>query len=597
MQVGSLPNKRFTADDYWFVGWGQRAGDGSACSLPRSFSGDWLTGARHAGGWLRPIPRIAFYLNDRLFGLASPAGYHLTNILLHASCAVMVGWLARALLEGPLCARREWWRCEGPGPVCAGLFFAAYPPAAGAASWISGRTDLLAGFFLLLALLITVTARPRALLIAGVGLSTALACLSKETGFLAPVYTLALMLHVRRAGEKGGGQRVVLAFLVSLAVAIALFLYRRAILGTFAGYPDQFDQVTPGKLARWLRGYLVVAGQVNAGGLYSKLSALVLVIAGTTLMIKSIRTGGTAISRAVFLLPTAAIFWLIPALPIINMNIDPVENGRYLYLSGLGVALVIACISELTVHGRDARTTLPRVAVYTSMLVLLATFMLGFRDTEARWAEASRRCDNLVKQLLTAAARNPGRPVVIASENMDFAAYEQSALHAWRGAKLLPWDQAKWALYRQSGGRYSADWGLQPRHAETGARLLLIGGRESDTVTAWEASPAERIAVAIAEDGAFQIEPRESLYYALVVLTRDAGAPHPPAMQCAGRRMAALPAMRDPRSASYLYPLGLFHAEDEPWTLQPLDSSTGMEPDRMELLLFPIHPIEAPVTP
>src|SRR5262249_44542011 len=89
----------------------------------------------------RPLMIYSLALDYRLHG-ESPAGFHLTNLILHALNVVLVFLLAR--------------RRGGSGPVAAfvALCFGVSPRLAEAAAWISGRTDLLAALFALLALVL-----------------------------------------------------------------------------------------------------------------------------------------------------------------------------------------------------------------------------------------------------------------------------------------------------------------------------------------------------------------------------------------------------------------------------------------------------------
>ncbi|HMX61824.1 MAG TPA: hypothetical protein PKD58_02020, partial [Candidatus Sumerlaeota bacterium] len=145
----TLGSKQFVADDYWFAGHANML-DGKpsgACSVWRAFTGDWLTGARGNGGWLRPITRVVWRMNDSIFTIQNPWGYHLTNAVVHAANAVLCALLMQVIIARAA-TRHALWRASDLAPILAGLAFAWFPPSAGAVSWVSGRTDLLAVFFL-----------------------------------------------------------------------------------------------------------------------------------------------------------------------------------------------------------------------------------------------------------------------------------------------------------------------------------------------------------------------------------------------------------------------------------------------------------------
>ena len=147
------------------------------------------------GGYYRPLIGLSYLINLRLWDLDSRT-LHLENVLLHAANAVMVYLLARALL-----ARQG--REGGLAPLCAGLLFGLHPIVTESVDWISGRTDLIAGFFVLLAALLLVrhTRKPSGWLIAGAALSVLVGLLGKETA-LGFVPGAIFLLAARREGEE-----------------------------------------------------------------------------------------------------------------------------------------------------------------------------------------------------------------------------------------------------------------------------------------------------------------------------------------------------------------------------------------------------------
>jgi tetratricopeptide (TPR) repeat protein len=166
----------------------------------------------HLPQMIRPVTKLTFFV-DRWFLGASPAGYHLLNLLLHLANGLLVFALLRAVRVAPGLQ---------PRPALAfwtALVFLVHPLGSEAVTYVSGRPTLLATFFGLAAMCLatgaaarpavrpdTVAGRGRGrrattVLLAG---SLAMALLSKETAVVFPA--LLLLWHIifgRAAPERG----------------------------------------------------------------------------------------------------------------------------------------------------------------------------------------------------------------------------------------------------------------------------------------------------------------------------------------------------------------------------------------------------------
>ncbi len=163
---------------------------------PAWFSGHAFTGA---SGVLSDISVVEYYRPvwvlslavDHAFWGERAAGYHLTNLLLHALASGLVAWLVFELLG---CAAAA---------ALAGALFAVHPAHAEAVAWISARNELQLGVFLLVAFIAYVRFRRGGG--AGAGAlclaSFVLALLSKETAVLFPAFVL-LYEWTRREGGR-----------------------------------------------------------------------------------------------------------------------------------------------------------------------------------------------------------------------------------------------------------------------------------------------------------------------------------------------------------------------------------------------------------
>ena len=89
--------------------------------------------------YYRPLIGLSFYIDHILFDNHSAIA-HLENILLHLANTFLLYGILRTIAPTR----------EDELPLLAAIFFGVHPLAAEPVNWISGRTDLLAGFFVLL---------------------------------------------------------------------------------------------------------------------------------------------------------------------------------------------------------------------------------------------------------------------------------------------------------------------------------------------------------------------------------------------------------------------------------------------------------------
>jgi tetratricopeptide (TPR) repeat protein len=94
-----------------------------------------------------PLSLLSFSADFAIWGM-NPAGYHLTNVLLHAANAGIFYLLCLELLSFDGESGDDRWAA-----AAAALFFALHPLRVQSVAWISERRDVLCGFFFLLSLL------------------------------------------------------------------------------------------------------------------------------------------------------------------------------------------------------------------------------------------------------------------------------------------------------------------------------------------------------------------------------------------------------------------------------------------------------------
>jgi tetratricopeptide (TPR) repeat protein len=132
----------------------------------------------------RPLTTVTFALNY-FFGKVDSFGYHLINVLLHASNAILLFIFLSMLFDNMLFA------------LFASLFFACHPVQTEVVSWISGRSSVLFLFFYLASLIFyakSYGSAKRAYFICSV-IFCALALFSKEMAVTLPVMLIVYDIH------------------------------------------------------------------------------------------------------------------------------------------------------------------------------------------------------------------------------------------------------------------------------------------------------------------------------------------------------------------------------------------------------------------
>lgn len=181
------------------------------------------------GAMYRPILLLSFGLNLAIADDA--ASLKAGNVLLHAACAWLAfGWLSRL-------------RVRRLAAFAAAALFAVHPLASEAVNLVSGRSEVLCVFGLLLGLRAHLGwlrapglgrgggwARFGAM--SGMVVGAVIACGSKETGCVLPALLLLQAWSLRRAPwDRAALGRTALAVLPVVAVVVGYLLLRRGLLG------------------------------------------------------------------------------------------------------------------------------------------------------------------------------------------------------------------------------------------------------------------------------------------------------------------------------------------------------------------------------
>ena len=350
----------------------------------------------------RPVNLFSLMIDSLLWG-KNPAGYHLTNVLLHgATAALLFRWLHG--LVGQL----------APALIAA-LLFAVHPLHCEAVVEVGNREDLLATLFLLAGLLCATrfhpgdTSPPRAtapgssfqppwLPALATVLFLFLSVASKESGVAGPA-TLVVYWWVFRRREKRRPWLILLAITGILACAFMAVRFalapKNSIIFTEAPAPiashwidlafiqgrifaAEFRRIVwPADLCADYNGYSI-----------QSVSMAVAILSIALLVIAQAYFSTTGRHRRLFAL-ASALFWF-SLLPVANLiPIYRPMADRFLYMPMTGVALTLAvALAGLGTPRTGRGWPLPTMAPYAAVCAAVVALALASWGQEHVWRDA-----------------------------------------------------------------------------------------------------------------------------------------------------------------------------------------------------------------
>jgi len=178
--------------------------------------------------YYRPLTVLSLALDRAAHG-DSPAGFHLTNLVVHLSSTALLFWLLRARGSA------------GTPAVLGAALWALHPRLTEAVAWVSGRTDVLAAFFVLCALLSQTRGSRSSRVACAVFLLLGLLC--KEVA-LAGVAAVLVAEFVA-----GGALSARLWRMLPTGIALALYLALRQNATDVVQHQASHSHVVPGVAA------------------------------------------------------------------------------------------------------------------------------------------------------------------------------------------------------------------------------------------------------------------------------------------------------------------------------------------------------------
>ena len=333
----------------------------------------------------QPLTWISHQVDGALFGGFAP-GRHLTSLLLHALCALLIFAFARRALAN-----------DGSALVAA-LLFGVHPLRVEAVAWISARNEVLAGLFgaLTLYAYALYVERRTTLRYACVVVAFVLGLLSKPTLVTLPFVLLLCdvwpLRRVRLFAPKGARGPVLLAIaeklpLLAFSITVAMITVRAQ--GETGASPVSVRAANAAvSVVRYLRR-VIVPGDLWTPVVEPPLGWPTWVVIAAVLLIAATTVVALRVARRA---PQWLVAWLwllgvlVPMSGLVAARHLAMAD-RYTYLSCIGIALAVgAAVSPWL-----ARTRIARAVVGTAILslcVLTARQVGVWRNTETLFLHA-----------------------------------------------------------------------------------------------------------------------------------------------------------------------------------------------------------------
>ncbi len=316
--------------------------------------------------YYRPIVTLVNFLNNLFLGKTT-FGYHIVNLGFHILNAMLLYLLLLVLFKRELFS------------FLAALFFAVHPVHTTSVVWISGRTDLIACFFILLCLLLfcrrkAYTGTPRIALYWGAVLAYVLALFSKGMALGLPLFLLVweYVSHRNSAGrEVSGDEKPAYKALIPFFAAAVLYLVVRiSVLGSLGtGQPS----ASTGLFQRFLTAFAIYFFYFKkfVFPIYVSFAPRVLTITsiisfkfwGSLIVFAAVLALGLSLRRISREISVGILWILVALVPVLNLvPLYASVKEWWAYIPSLGFCLILGRIAEMAVSwdGKLLEIKLPR---------------------------------------------------------------------------------------------------------------------------------------------------------------------------------------------------------------------------------------------
>ena len=330
----------------------------------------WMFTTIHQGHY-QPLTWLSFAVDYAVWGMR-PAGYHLTSLVLHAACAVVV-YLILLRLLGPAAI---------VAAVSGALLFALHPLRVEAVAWATERRGPLSSLMALLAVLAYLRgARWWSLAFFGLGL------LAKEFVMTLPAVLVILDIYPLR--RKAWREKIPFFVLAAVGAGVAIASSAQSgVARSLADYDllQRIAQCFYG-LAFYLQKTLVPVGLSPIYSIPPDFDPFATRYVVSALIVIALTAGLVAARRR---FPAGLAAWAIfvvilsPVLGLVQTG-NQLAADRYTYLAGVVVAVLIAAgLARL-----DRGPLIVAVVAWITVASLLTRLQAAvWRDDETLWTHA-----------------------------------------------------------------------------------------------------------------------------------------------------------------------------------------------------------------
>ncbi len=354
-----------------------------------------LTTSIGGASFFRPVINLSFLIDYRLYHLA-PFGYHLTNLLFFGGSIALVVLIAQRLTGSSL---RAW---------LIGLLFLVSPFTAESVVWISGRTDVLMLFFLLLSVWFFIYFRDTLRLWSLIGIAAAafLAAFSKENSVaLVAICVFIDLLYFQSYRDLYkktwyAWRQIFYPYWVLLLVFFVYFIARYAVLNHW------FYTVTEAGNARFLFGGVaqIVQFILHFGNnimhvrgfewlgvsqnVYRMLYGIGLALTAIALLRSIMKRSWDEMRDWIFgICSTVAL--LLPVLAYVGLVTHEHQDARFLFAPSLGVAWFLGSVTPFVMP----KKFIQRIFYVVPLVIILMVWGVASFYSSIPYREASATLD------------------------------------------------------------------------------------------------------------------------------------------------------------------------------------------------------------